>query len=225
MISKDSLKFLSDIKKNNNREWFHANKSAYEKYKKEYQALIAKFLTAMTPLDSSLKNLEVKDCQFRINRDIRFTNDKSPYKTNLAIWMSAGQENTNLSGYYIHIEPGASFIAGGVYWPDAADLKKIRKEIAFFHDDLQKIVVDKKFKSVFGELDRSETNSLKTAPKGYEKDHPAIEFLKLKCFTATEKIEDKLLLDENFVTIISTKLIALKPLNEFLNRALTAEES
>jgi len=225
MISKDSLKFLTDIKKNNNREWFHANKPVYEPYKKDYQSLISQFLAAMAPLDPSLKHLEIKDCQFRINRDIRFSNDKSPYKTNLAIWMSAGQKNTNLAGYYIHIEPGASFIAGGVYWPDAVDLKKIRKEIAFFHDDLQKIVVEKKFKSVFGELDRSETNSLKTAPKGFEKDHPAIEFLKLKCFTATEKIDDAMLSDKDFVSKVSNKLIALKPLNEFLNRALTSEES
>ena len=225
MISKDSLKFLKDIKKNNNREWFHSHKPVYEKYKKEYHSIVSEFLKTMIPLDPSLKHLEVKDCQFRINRDIRFSNDKSPYKTNMAIWMSAGQKNTNLAGYYVHIEPGASFIAGGVHWPDAPDLKKIRKEIAFFHEDLEKIVSDKKFKSEFGALDRDENNSLKTAPKGFEKDHPAIEFLKLKCITATQKIDDKLLSDKDFVKIISDKLIALKPLNEFINRALTAEES
>src|SRR5690606_31944430 len=182
MISKESLKFLSDIKKNNNREWFHANKPRYEKYKKEYQSVVGEILQEMQKYDPSLKHLEIKDCQFRINRDIRFSADKSPYKTNMAIWMSAGQKNTNLAGYYIHIEPGASFVAGGVYWPESADLKKIRNEIAFFHDDLVKIVSDKKFKTEFGELDRDENNSLKTAPKGFEKDHPAIEFLKLKYF-------------------------------------------
>ncbi|HEX8563026.1 MAG TPA: DUF2461 domain-containing protein [Flavobacterium sp.] len=223
MITKESLKFLKDIKKNNNREWFHANKAEYEKYKKNYQEMISGFLREMIPLDSSLKHLEVKDCQFRINRDIRFSKDKSPYKTNMAIWMSAGQKNTNLAGYYIHIEPGASFIAGGVYWPDAADLKKIRHEVAFFYDDLQKIVSGKKFKDEFGDLDRNEDNSLKSAPKGFEKDHPAIGFLKLKCFTASEKIDDALLTDPDFAKEISQKLIALKPLNEFLNRALTTE--
>jgi uncharacterized protein (TIGR02453 family) len=225
MISKTSLTFLSDLKKNNNRDWFIANKPRYEKYKKDYNDLAAQFIKEMAPLDSSLKHLEVKNCTFRVNRDIRFSNNKTPYKTNLAIWMSAGQKNTNLAGYYIHIEPGASFIAGGVYWPDAADLKKIRKEIAFFHDDLEKIVSEKNFKREFGELDRSESNSLKTSPKGYEKDHPAIEFLKLKCFTVTQKIDDSLLEDPEFVKKISKKLIAIKPLIEFLNRALTIEES
>ena len=143
----------------------------------------------------------------------------------MAIWMSAGQKNTNLAGYYIHIEPGASFIAGGVYWPDAADLKKIRKEIEFFHDDLSDLVSDDRFQTEFGDLDRDENNSLKTAPKGFEKDHPAIDFLRLKCFTASQKIPDKLLADKNFVMKISEKLLVLKPLNEFLNRALTSEES
>ncbi|HEX8268827.1 MAG TPA: DUF2461 domain-containing protein [Flavobacterium sp.] len=225
MISKESLKFLTDIKKNNNREWFLSNKTRYDKYKAEYHRVISEFLAEMVPLDSSLKNLEVKDCAFRINRDIRFSKDKRPYKTNMAIWMSAGQKNTNLAGYYIHIEPGASFIAGGVYWPDAADLKKIRNEIAYFHEDLEQIVSDKNFQKEFGNLDADETNSLKTAPKGFEKDHPAIHFLKLKCVTATHKIEDKLLSDKDLVKIIARKLVALKPLNEFLNRALTTEES
>lgn len=222
MISKDSLQFLSDLKKNNNREWFLANKKRYDTYKDQYHQLIREFLDAMVPLDSSLKHLEVKDCAFRINRDIRFSKDKTPYKTHLAIWMSAGQKNTNLAGYYIHLEPGASFIAGGVYWPEAADLKKIRNEIAFFQDDLQKIVTSKKFKDEFGDLDRDESNMLKTSPKDFDKDHPAIEFLKLKCFTASEKIDDKMLADKDLVNKLANKLAALKPLNEFLNRALTS---
>ena len=143
----------------------------------------------------------------------------------MGIWMSSGQKNDSLAGYYIHIEKGSSFIAGGVYWPEAADLKKIRKEIAFFYEDLAKITTDKKFEGTFGDLDRDNSNSLKTAPKGFEKDHPAIEFLKLKCFTASEKIDDKLLTDAHFVKKMADKLILLKPLNEFLNRALTSEES
>lgn len=223
MISKESLQFIEDLKHNNNRDWFLANKKRYDIVKKEYHVLIADFLAAMIPLDPSLKNLEVKDCSFRINRDIRFSKDKSPYKSHLGIWMSAGNKNTNLGGYYIHLEKGASFIAGGVHWPDAPDLKKIRKEIAFFYEDLEEIVTNKKFKTAFGALDRDESNSLKTAPKGYEKDHPAIEFLKLKCFTASAKIDDTLLSDPDFVTKISQQLILFKPLNEFINRALLSE--
>ncbi len=223
MIPKQTLEFLKDIKANNNREWFLANKKRYEQYKKDYLSLVEQFLAEMQSRDTSLKHLEPKDCMFRINRDIRFTKDKSPYKTNLAIWMSTGQKNTNLAGYYVHIEPGGSFIAGGVYYPDSADLKKIRTEIAYFHEDLEKIVSAKKFRDEFGALDRNDDNSLKTMPKGYEKDHPAAEFLKLKCFTATKKIADKDLKSKDFVQNTCDSLIALTPLNEFLNRALTPE--
>ena len=222
MISKESLKFLDDLKKNNNRDWFQSQKVRYDSYKKEYYQLVQDFLDNMKSKDESLRNLEVKNCVFRVNRDIRFTKDKSPYKTHMGIWMSPGTKNTNLAGYYIHIEKGASFIAAGVYSPENDDLKKIRKEIAFFYDELETIVNDKKFKDAFGELDRN--NSLKNAPKDFEKDHPAIEFLKLKSFTASEKIDDKLLSDPDFVKRISEKLILLKPLMQFLNRALTIEE-
>jgi uncharacterized protein (TIGR02453 family) len=221
MISKDSLQFIDDLKKNNNRDWFLANKSRYENYKKEYHKIIAKFLDAMKPHDPALEMLEVKNCTFRINRDIRFSKDKSPYKTHMGIWMNTNPGGNNAPGYYIHIEKGQSFIAGGFYSPEAAELKKIRKEIAFFYDDLEKIVGEKKFKSSFGNLNRE--NSLKTSPKDFEKDHPAIEFLKLKSFTASSPIDDKLLSDKDFVKKAAEKLIALKPLNEFLNRALGAE--
>ncbi len=223
MIAKENLEFLKDIKANNNRDWFMANKKRYEQYKKDYVVLVSAFIEQMQKLDPSLRHLEPKDCMFRINRDIRFTKDKSPYKTNLAIWMSTGQKNTNLAGYYVHVEPGGSFMAGGVYYPDAPDLKKIRSEIAYFHEDLEKIVTEKKFRDVFGALDRNEDNALKTMPKGYEKDHPAAEFLKLKCFTATRKIADKDLKSKDFVKATCQDLIALRPLNEFLNRALTHE--
>lgn len=222
MISKDSLQFLADIKKNNNREWFLANKKRYEAYKKEYYALVQQFLDVLKAHDPALAPLEVKNCVFRINRDIRFSKDKSPYKTNMAFWFSPGNKNWNQAGYYVHVEPGSSFIAGGFHQPEAEDLKKIRKEIAFFHEDLEAILADKNFKATYGGMDRE--NVLKTVPKGYEKDHPAIELLKLKSFTATAKIDDKLLSDKDFVKKVSDKLLLLKPMGEFLNRALIGED-
>lgn len=224
MVSPKILQFLKDIKENNNREWFHENKNYYEEYKKEYSKLIQEFLDEMIPMDDSLRHLEVKDCAFRIARDIRFSKDKTPYKTHAGIWLSGGTKNTNLPGYYIHIEEGKSFIGGGVWWPDNNDLKKIRKEIAYFTEDLEEVLNDKNFKKEFGNFERTETNSLKTSPKDYEKNHPAIEYLKLKSFTAGQNIDDKLLTDKDFVKKISGKLIALKPLNEFLTRALTTED-
>lgn len=223
MLSNESLQFLDDLKANNNRDWFLEQKKRYEVFKKDYHKLVSDFLDAMKPLDPSLELLEVKDCTFRINRDIRFSKDKSPYKAHLGIWMSAGAKGANRSGYYLHIEKGGSFIAGGFYSPEPEELKKVRKEIAFFYDDLEEILNDKNFKKEFGSLDRNETNSLKTAPKDYEKDHPAIEFLKLKSYTASQKFDIKEVSQKDFVSKMSKKLIALKPLNDFINRALTSE--
>lgn len=221
MISKESLQFLEDLKQNNNRDWFLANKKRYEAYKAEYHKLIAGFLDVMKPRDPALEMLEVKNCTFRINRDIRFSKDKSPYKSHMGIWMNTNPGGANAPGYYIHIEKGKSFIAGGFYSPEAVELKKVRKEIAFFYDDLQAIVDGKDFKKNFGKLNTE--NSLKTSPKDFDKDHPAIAFLKLKSFTASSPIDDKLLSDKDFIKKTAEKLIALKPLNEFLNRALGAE--
>lgn len=225
MLSKESLQFLEDLKANNNRDWFQDNKKRYEVFKKDYHQLVADFLDVMKPIDPSLELLEVKNCTFRINRDIRFSKDKSPYKGHLGIWISSGSKGANRAGYYIHIEKDASFIAGGFYSPEMDDLKKLRKEIAFFYDDLEEIVTGNDFKDTFGSLEVNENNSLKNAPKDYDKDHPAIEFLKLKSFIASRKFDIKEVLQKDFVLKMSQKLIKLKPLNDFINRALTDSES
>lgn len=224
MLTKDSLQFLNDLKANNNRDWFLDNKKRYETFKKDYHQLIADFLDIMKPLDSSLEMLEPKKCAFRINRDIRFSKDKSPYKDHIGVWLSGGVKGKNRSGYYVHISQNASFIAGGCYCPEAGDLKKIRKEIAFFYEDLEEIISEIKFKKEFGDFDRAEKNTLKNPPRGYEKEHPAIEFLKLKSFETSQKFEIKEVLKEDFVSKMSAKLILIKPLNEFINRALDADE-
>ena len=222
MLSTESLQFIDDLTANNNRDWFLDNKKRYDKFKTDYQNLVAEFLAEMKPLDPSLELLEVKNCTFRINRDIRFSKDKTPYKNHLGIWMSSGVKGTNRAGYYIHIGKNESFIAGGFYAPEAPDLKKVRKEIAFFYEDLEEIVNEKSFQKIFGGLDQ--TNSLKNAPKDYEKDHPAIEFLKLKSFTASQKMDYKDAVKSDFVKKTVEKLIVLKPLNDFINRALSTEE-
>lgn len=223
MLSKETLQFLDDLKANNNRDWFLENKKRYEAFKKDYQQLVADLLDAMKPLDPSLEMLEVKNCTFRINRDIRFSKDKTPYKSHLGIWLSSGAKGLNRSGYYIHLEKGASFIAGGLYCPESEDLKKMRKEIAYFHDDLEAILEEKNFKREFGDFDRNEKDTLKNPPRGYDKEHPAIELLKLKSFESSQKIEFSAAAKKDFVGVMSQKLIALKPLNDFINRALTSE--
>lgn len=224
MLTKESLHFLDDLKANNNRDWFLENKKRYEIFKKDYQQLVGQFLDAMKPLDPSLEMLEVKNCTFRINRDIRFSKDKTPYKSHVGVWISSGSKGNNRSGYYVHIERDKSFIAGGLYCPEATDLKKVRKEIAFFYDDLEAILEEKNFKKEFGDFDRNESSVLKNPPRGYEKDHPAIELLKLKSFEASQKFDISEVVKEDFVSKMTKKLIALKPLNDFINRALTTED-
>jgi uncharacterized protein (TIGR02453 family) len=219
MLSKNSLQFIDDLTANNNRDWFLDNKKRYDQFKADYQKLVAAFLAEIKPLDASLELLEIKNCTFRINRDIRFSKDKTPYKNHLGVWMSSGVKGANRAGYYIHIGKNESFLAAGCYSPEAEELKKIRKEIAFFYDDLEEVVSEKSFKQLFGGLDQ--TNTLKNAPKNYENNHPAIEFLKLKSFVATEKFDIKDATKVNFVKETVAKLIILKPLNDFINRALT----
>jgi uncharacterized protein (TIGR02453 family) len=224
MLSTNSLAFLQDLRANNNRDWFLDNKKRYEVFKKDYHQLVANFLAMLKPLDPSLEMLEVKNCTFRINRDIRFSKDKSPYKDHLGIWLSSGSKGLNRAGYYVHIGSAGSFIAGGFYCPEAEDLKKVRKEIAYFYDDLEKIMTDKDFKKEFNDFDRNEANVLKNPPRGYEKEHPAIGFLKLKSFETSQKFNFNEVTKKDFVAKMCQKLILLKPLNDFINRALVEVE-
>lgn len=224
MLTKESLQFLDDLRANNNREWFQNNKKRYEIFKKDYHQLVSDFLDAMKPMDPTLEMLEIKNCTFRINRDIRFSKDKSPYKSHLGVWLSSGTKGLNRAGYYVHIDRNGSFIAGGFYAPEADDLKKVRKEIAFFHEDLEAILNEENFKREFGDFSRNEKSMLKSPPRGYEKDHPAIELLKLKSFETVQKFDISEVTKKDFVSKMSQKLILLKPLNEFMNRALETDE-
>ena len=224
MISKVAIQFTQDLKNNNNTSWMHANKTRYEAYKKEYHQFIDSLLSEMKKWDKSLESLEIKNCTFRINRDIRFSKDKTPYKTHIAAWLSTNKNRKNSPGYYIHFEEGNSFIAGGMWSPEVDALKKIRKEIAFFYEDLEKIIKQPNFKKEFSSITRDENYLLKKAPKGYEPNHPAIELLKLKSFTCSQKIDDHLFLSKEFNVTIAKKLIALKDFNQFLNRALETED-
>jgi uncharacterized protein (TIGR02453 family) len=223
MLTQNAINFIEDLKQNNNTEWMHANKKRYDDFKKDYHAWINSLLLEMKPLDKSLEILEVKNCTFRINRDIRFSKDKQPYKTNIGMWMSMDKNRKNSPGYYIHFETANSFIAGGCWCPEPNELKKIRTEIAFFTNDFNVVLDDKKFKSEFKTLTYDEKNTLKNAPKGFDVNHPSLDFLKMKSFTASQKIDDKVFNNKDFAKIIAQKIIALKPLNEFLNRALLTE--
>lgn len=219
MLQSSTLDFLDDLKQNNNRDWFLENKKRYELFKKDYHHLIELVLAELKKTDPTLELVQIKDCAFRINRDIRFSKNKLPYKTHLAIGVSSDGKKNIKASYYIHIEDNACFVGGGIYCPMPDQLAKIRKEIAFFNEDLEEIVSNKNFVNAFTALSRDEGMYLKNQPKGYDKDHPAIEFLKLKSFTAGTSFKYHDALKPNFVENMTKYLNTIKPLNDFLNRA------
>lgn len=224
MINSASWQFLTDLAHNNNRDWFLANAKRYSDFKENYQSLIAELLHEMQAVDPHLESLTVKHCSFRIYKDLRFSKDKTPYKTHVGIWLNTNRNWENAPGYYLHLEPGKSFVAGGIYFPPAAQLRKIRREIAFFHDELTELLQEPSFAKQFDGFDRDETNQLKNGPKDYDKNHPAAEYLKLKSFTFSHKWSDQHLFTSNFVSDILIQFQSMKPLIDFLYRGLETDE-
>ncbi|ELR70741.1 hypothetical protein C900_03514 [Fulvivirga imtechensis AK7] len=213
-----SIDFLKQIRLNNNREWMLDNKSSYQAAKDEFLEFAGKLLAKMQLVDEGLNGLDPKKCVFRINRDIRFSKDKSPYKTNFGMYLSEGGKNGGKAGYYLHLEPGDnSFLAGGIYAPDSEKLAKIRQEIDYNAAELKKIVDKKSFKALFGAV---QGDGLKRAPKGYAEDHPNIELLKLKSFIVIHKLSDK-----EIHSISADKCVSvfseIKPMNDYFNVAIS----
>ena len=219
-ISKSTFKFLKDLKANNNREWFNDNKPKYQEAKEDFEQFVDALLVKISKFDPSIAHHKAKDCVFRIYRDVRFSKDKSPYKTNMGAHVTAAAKKSEIhsrAGYYIHIEPGGSMLAGGAYMPKGPWLKAIRQEIDYNASDFKKILKSKSFKQYFGELSGEQ---LKTAPKGYPKDHPEIELLRYKSFLATHNCSDKEVVAENFLDHSAKVFKALFPFDQFLNQAL-----
>jgi uncharacterized protein (TIGR02453 family) len=218
-ISIELLAFLKDLKANNNKEWFTANKTRYEAAKTEFETFITDLFARVAVFDPSIGHLKAKQCIFRIYRDVRFSKDKSPYKSHFGAHISIAPKKSEIhtrSGYYIHVEPGDSMLAGGAYLPQGDWLKGIRQEIDYNGADLVKILENADFKKTFGEL---EGEKLARMPKGYPEDHTYIELLKMKSFLATHKVTDAELAKANFVETAAEVFKTLKPLGDFLNRA------
>jgi uncharacterized protein (TIGR02453 family) len=220
MIQKSTLDFLKALKKNNNRDWFEKNKDKYLAAKQNIEDLVNGMIKSISSFDKKIAGLTAKDCVFRIYRDVRFSKNKDPYKTNLGASINAGGKKAMNAGYYVHIQPGESFLAGGVWMPPADELKKIRQEIAYNTKDFLKILNEKNFKKAFKGLDESKEYKLARPPKGYEKDHPAVELLKFNSYIVWKKYNDKDVLSKNFVNKISDDAKTIKPLIHFLNTAL-----
>ena len=220
MLQAATIKFLKDLKKNNNKPWFDANRKQYETAKEDFEGFVQKIIDKHTKKDASLKELKAKNCLFRINRDVRFSKDKSPYKTNFGAHINGGGKKSILAGYYFHLEPGESFVGGGLWMPMPPELKKIRQEIDYNFKEFKKIIDSKKFKSVYGDLSRSSEYSLVNVPQGFEKDNPAAEDLKLKSYVGMKKIKEADLTSKELEKQVAEAFEALQPLVEFINRAL-----
>ena len=218
MIQSSTLQFLKALKKNNNREWFEKNRPKYENAKQDYLQFVTEVLDGIKKTDQSLQFLEPKQCVFRIHRDARFSKNKDPYKTNFGASFSLGAKKIDTAGYYFHLEPGACFIGGGFWFPMAPELNKIRQEMDYCFKEFKSIINAKKFKNNYGVL--NETDKLVRPPKGYEPNNPAIEYLKLKNFTATMEITDADVLNKNLVKKVISSFEALSPLVHFLNKAI-----
>ena len=222
MLQSSTIKFLKDLKKNNNKPWFEKNRKVYENAKADFAAFIQQVIDVYGRKDDSIKNLLAKDCMFRINRDVRFSKDKSPYKSNFGASINKGGKKAwNFAGYYFQVQPGRNFAGGGIWMPEPNELKKVRQEIDYNFTDFKKIIGAKKFKSVYGDLDRSAEFLLSRVPKGYEPGNPAAEYLKLKSFVAISFFSDADLTSKNLVKKTVAAFEALQPVIEFINNAMT----
>jgi uncharacterized protein (TIGR02453 family) len=216
LIKQSTLDFLSELKYHNERDWFLKNRKRYDDSRSNYESFVQALIDRIAEFDPILKGLEVKSCTYRINRDIRFSNDKTIYKTHLgAFIVKGGKKNGDrYAGYYVHVELGNSMIAGGAYMPPMPWLTAIREKIDERGDLFLKIIRDKEFRNIFGDI---EGEKLKSAPKGYSKDHPYIELLKLKSYLASRLITDKEIVSKDCFDFMVSASKAMKPLNDFLN--------
>jgi uncharacterized protein (TIGR02453 family) len=213
-MQSSTLQFLRNLEKNNNREWFNDNKIIYQEAQQDVVSFVEKLIEEMATFDEEVGKVDAKKSLFRIYRDTRFSKDKSPYKTNFGASLGMGK-GSQKAGYYLHIEPGKSFLAGGVYSPEPSVLKMIRQEISAFGDEFLEILERDEFRNYFRGL--SVEDKLKKVPQGFEKDDKMAEFLKLKHFIVTHPVSDEQLLSKNAPKEIAKVYHAMKPLVDFLN--------
>ena len=218
MDTKFILSFLSDLKLNNNREWFEKNKARYIRANDYFLEIVKSVIEGIGQFDLDIVHLEPKKCVYRIYRDVRFSNDKTPYKTHFGAEMAPGGRKSGLAGYYFHISPGESMVAGGVWHPSAENLARIRQEIDYNSNEIRRIIEEKTFIRLYGEI---KGDKLKKAPKGYDPDHKEIELLKFKDFLAYRTFDDDLVKSNNFLATLIEHFKTLKPFNDFLNVAVT----
>jgi uncharacterized protein (TIGR02453 family) len=213
------LRFLKDLAKNNDRAWFEKNKTKYLAAKDQFDQFVARLVHDLTEFDQSLVGLDPKKITFRIYRDVRFSKNKLPYKSNMSAGISPRGKMVAEPGVYLHIQPNnKSFVAAGLWMPEPEPLGKIRQEIDYNGSGLVKIMTDKKFKKMYGAFETEYV--LKNTPKGYEKDHTHAEWLKLKSFVVSHSFTDEEVKSKNFMKLVIDTYKTAKPLNDFLKEAI-----
>ena len=220
MLEPQTISFLSRLKKNNHKTWFDANRSKYEAARIDFQNFIQLVIDDLGRDDLSIAGQSARNCIFRINRDIRFSNDKTPYKVHFGASIKQGGRKSGFAGYYFHLEPGKSFMGGGLWMPDAAALKNTRQEIDYNWPEFQSILQNGTFKKIYGDLYTGADISLTTTPKGYEKDNPAIKYLKLRSFFTETPVTNEELYTSGLHKKTIAAFAAIRPLLLFLNRSL-----
>jgi uncharacterized protein (TIGR02453 family) len=208
--------FLEELKENNHKEWFAEHKKRYELCRATFMELVEGFIAHLAEKDEAFEGVTAKACVFRIYRDVRFSKDKTPYKTSFSACIAPGGRKSTQAIRYLHLEPGNTMLAAGMYQPDADRLKKIRQEIDYNANELKEILSDSDFKKYFDGLNG---DKLKRPPKGYDAEHPDIELLKFKSFTVFHKLEDKTVLSANFLSQAKDVFDTMELFNAYLNQA------
>lgn len=221
MLHPSTLSFLRDLAAHNDKSWFDAHRSEYESARNHHITFIAALIDGIASFDADLAGQSAKSCLFRINRDVRFSKNKAPYKTNFGASLARGGKKSTFAGYYFHLEPGASFVGGGMWMPSTPDLGKVRQEIDYCLDEFREIIESPDFVQQFGGLSDGPDMRLQRVPKGYEADNPAAAWLKHKSFVATKQLPDDLLLSSDALNESLNACKALHPLLKFLNRAVS----
>jgi uncharacterized protein (TIGR02453 family) len=218
MLQSTTLKFLKDLQKNNNRPWFEGHRNQYDIARTDFISMVEQVISRIAAFDKPIGNLEAKNCMFRINRDVRFSKNKDPYKNNMAAYFNKDGKKGLGAGYYLHIEPGKSFVAGGIWQPEPAVLAAIRQEIDYNFKEWNDLVTGRSFKKIFSKGITGD--ALTRPPKGYDENNPAIEFIKMKSFIISRSFTDKDVQSKGFVKEVAKTFQAMKPVIDFLNISL-----
>ncbi len=211
------LKFLTALAENNHKEWMDANKKWYLEAREEFIEDVVVMLKGVEAFEPAMAAYKAKDCIFRINRDVRFSANKNPYKNNFSAYFSAKGKKVEWPGYYVHVQPGASFIGGGLWMPSSDSLKKIRREIDYSGGELKRILESKEISETYSGI---EGEKLKTSPRDYDADHEFIEFLKLKSFILSKPMTDQDINSGNYINVALDGFHRMKPFQDFLSRAI-----